>query len=77
MNEHGTPVIGNYHVCGQYSGPVTKDATVSVQCDEPLTAARYAVVQFPETDQANLCEIEICANGERSTVALLRDCNYQ
>jgi len=55
---------------------MTKGGTVSVQCDEPLTAARYAVVHFPQTDQVNLCEIEICAHGERSTVALLCDCNY-
>jgi len=53
------PTVGNYAVCGQYPGAVAAGATVSLACTSNMPAYRYVIVQFPSTDYANFCELEV------------------
>jgi len=53
------PILWNYDVCGQYPGPVPRGATVSLECKCNMAAHRYLVLQFPGTDWANFCELEV------------------
>jgi len=53
------PTLWNYTVCGQYPGAVADGATVYQRCDSCLPAYRYVIVQFPTTDYANFCELEV------------------
>jgi len=53
------PTLWNYAVCGQYPGEVGSGATVILNCTCGLAAYRYLIVQFPGTDWANFCELEV------------------
>jgi len=53
------PTLWNYAVCGQYPGAVEAGATVTLECACGLDAYRYLIVQFPVTDYANFCELEV------------------
>ena len=70
QTEYHTPTYLN-HVCGQYSGAVPPGVPVNVQCSEELETGRYVVLQFPDTDQMSLCEVEVCALGEDRSVLVL------
>ena len=58
------PTLWNYTVCGQYPGAVAGGATVYQRCDSCLPAFRYVIVQFPTTNFANFCELEVYARGK-------------
>jgi len=58
-----TPTLWNYTLCGQYPGAVPAAATVSVVCPYGLPPFRYVIVQFPITDQMNICELEVITPG--------------
>ena len=53
------PTLWNYAVCGQYPGAVGSATTVTLNCTCGLSAYRYLIVQFPGTDYANFCELEV------------------
>ena len=53
------PTLWNYTVCGQYPGAVGYSATVTLKCACGLPAYRYLIAQFPITDYANVCELEV------------------
>ena len=53
------PTLWNYALCGQYPGAVAAGATVSLVCSPNLQAYRYVIVQFPITEMANFCELEV------------------
>ena len=53
------PTLWNYTVCGQYPDVVGSGATVTMRCACNIPASRYLIVQFPTTDYANICELEV------------------
>jgi len=53
------PTLWNYAICGQYTGAVGLSATVTMECSHDMPAYRYLIVQFPRTDYANFCELEV------------------
>ena len=57
------PILRNYTLCGQYPSEVPPGATVVLQCRYNLPPFRYVVVQFPSTDYANFCEIQVMVRG--------------
>ena len=58
------PMLWNYVVCGQYPGPVAAGVSVHLKCTTCMPAKRYVVVQFPVTDMANFCELEVYVRGK-------------
>jgi len=58
------PTLWNYQVCGQYPGAVSLGATVYLPCRCNMAAHRYLVLQFPITNFANFCELEVFVRGE-------------
>jgi len=53
------PALWNYAVCGQYPTTIADASTVTMRCTSSMSAYRYVIVQFPTTDYANFCELEV------------------
>jgi len=53
------PTLWNYAVCGQYPDAVAEDDTVTLKCACNMPPYRYLIVQFPDTNVANFCELEV------------------
>jgi len=56
------PTLWNYDLCAQYPGVVGDGATVYLPCtEEIMPPRRYLIVQVPQYDYMNFCEIEVYA----------------
>ena len=68
--EYFSPTSVPSRTCGQFGGAVPAGGTVSVHCD-PQQSGRYVVIQFTTAERLNLCEVEICAQGEERSAVYL------
>ena len=53
------PVRGSYPLCARYVGVPPADSIITLRCDPNTPAGRYVIVQLPEIDYLEICELEV------------------
>jgi len=63
------------YTCIAYTTPVSRP--VHLQCTSDMPAYRYLIVQFPTTDHANFCELEVYVRRKLFQKHGIMFCNHE